>query len=126
MKRIYYLAAVLCLMATLIAFSVVAFAQPPASQGEHEAHHPTAQSQSAEGTAPQESGMMGRRRMMGMPMMMPCCPCGMMGGRNDGYGDDDGRREGFRNRRENDADARRDDEGKRGDYREVRQGDTSR
>ena len=71
---------------TLVVLSLVAFTRPVLSQSEHEAHHPAAQTQSAEGTSPQGMGMMGGQGMMGgkqtmqMPMMMPCCPCAMMGG----------------------------------------------
>ncbi len=92
MKHRNPISTILVVVGTLAIISVVASAPPALSQGEHEEHHPAAQSQGVESTAPQGMGMMGGqgtmggKQMMGMPMMMPCCPCAMMGGGMMGMG----------------------------------------
>lgn len=84
MKRAHSIAATSAMVATLIIFSVAAFAQT--AQDEPQGHHPAAQSQTAENPPPPGAGMMGGKQMMSMPMMMPYCPCAMMGGGMTGMG----------------------------------------
>lgn len=105
MKHTYSIVSSIGILGILIFWSALALAQPAMSQSEPETDHPEAQSQSVpshtdggagmgmmkrggmmggQGTTGGQ-GMMGGQRMMGgkqmmrMPMMMPGCPCGMMG-----------------------------------------------
>jgi hypothetical protein len=80
--RAHSIAKTVGLVGTMLLCATVAFAQPAVSESEHESHHPAAQSSTASGQGMGMmggQGMMGGKQMMGMPMMMPCCPCGMMG-----------------------------------------------
>ena len=87
------------ILGTLVLCAAAALAQAPAAESEHEAHHPATQSQGmpSPSAGMQGMGMMGSQVMMGggqmmsMPMMMPCCPCPMMGiGMMMGGGKDSG------------------------------------
>jgi hypothetical protein len=99
MKPTRSIAGIAGIVGTLVLCAAVALAQAPTSESEHEAHHPATQSQGmpSPGAGMQGmgmtggQGMMGGKQMMGMPMMMPCCPCGMMGmGMMMGGGNDSG------------------------------------
>jgi hypothetical protein len=71
-----FIASVASVTGIVVLSSVIAFGQPATSEGEHESHHPAAQSQGMGMGMMGGQGMMGGSGMMGGPGMMGP---GMMG-----------------------------------------------
>jgi hypothetical protein len=65
-----FIAGVASITGILVLSSVIAFGQPATSEGEHESHHPAAQSQGMGMGMMGGQGMMGGSGMMGGPGMM--------------------------------------------------------
>jgi hypothetical protein len=87
MKTRYSIVSAIAIVGILTFWTALAVAQPADTQNEPQAQAPAAQSQSApahtDGGAGKgmmgDKGMMcGNKCLMGMPMMMSCCPCAMM------------------------------------------------
>jgi hypothetical protein len=70
MRCTRFIASITSITGILVLSSMIAFGQPATSEGEHESHHPAAQSQGMGMGMMGNQGMMGGSGMMGGPGMM--------------------------------------------------------